>query len=296
MLAGMSSPARPALDAHPPAAPRRPDARTLARGPDWAVSEYHCHAGPGDRPYEEQHARVTVAAVVAGSFTYSTDAGRALMHPGSFLLGNAGACFECGHDHGTGDRCLSVQFDPEYFAEIAASAAGTGRYRFPTPMLPVSPRSLSAVAALETLCGTEAAMWAEETVASLAAAVLSATSGHRPSAVRVRGREERRIADAVRLMERHVSEPLTLDGLARAVALSKFHFLRSFRSVIGVSPYQYLLSLRMRLAARRLVESAAPVAAIAFDAGFGDLSTFNRRFRRQFGVTPHAYRRRIRVA
>jgi AraC-like DNA-binding protein len=74
--------------------------------------------------------------------------------------------------------------------------------------------------------------------------------------------------------------------------MSKYHFLRTFRHVIGLTPYQFLLQLRLRRAAVRLASTAEPVAAIAYDVGFGDLSTFNNRFRAVFGESPLAYRRR----
>ena len=102
-----------------------PVARVIAEGPDWRICDHTCHAGPRDRPYEEKHDGATIAAVVAGSFSYRTDSGRALSYPGAFLLGNAGTCFECGHDHSTGDRCIAFNFLPAFFAEISASAAGT---------------------------------------------------------------------------------------------------------------------------------------------------------------------------
>ena len=57
-----------------------------------------------------------------------------------------------------------------------------------------------------------------------------------------------------------------------------------------MTPHQFLLETRIRRAAERLLSGAEPVSTIAYDAGFGDLSTFNARFRRQFGRTPSAYR------
>ena len=72
--------------------------------------------------------------------------------------------------------------------------------------------------------------------------------------------------------------------------MSKYHFLRVFRRLTGMTPYQYLLSARMRRAALALASSRRPVLAIALDSGFGDLSTFNHRFRAAFGLTPTQYR------
>jgi AraC family transcriptional regulator len=62
--------------------------------------------------------------------------------------------------------------------------------------------------------------------------------------------------------------------------------------VVGMTPHQFILRTRLRNAAVQLRRSALPVLDIALDAGFADLSTFNRRFRGIMGVTPSAYRKR----
>jgi hypothetical protein len=74
----------------------------LASGPGWRVEDVVCSAGPHDRPFEEQHDLVRVAAVTRGTFEYRTPDGRATLVPGALMLGNPGACFECGHEHGSG--------------------------------------------------------------------------------------------------------------------------------------------------------------------------------------------------
>ena len=88
------------------------------------------------------------------------------------------------------------------------------------------------------------------------------------------------------------TDALDLDTLAAIAAMSKFHFLRVFRRSIGMTPYQFLLGLRLRRAAGRLLASSAAVAAMAFESGFGDLSTFNATFRQCFGMSPSQFRRR----
>src|SRR6516164_2614561 len=93
----------------------------LASGPGWRVEDAVCSAGPHDRPFEEQHNLVCVAAVTRGTFEYRTADGRATLVPGALMLSNPGACYECGHEHGVGDRSLSFHFDPGFFEEIVAS-------------------------------------------------------------------------------------------------------------------------------------------------------------------------------
>ena len=74
--------------------------------------------------------------------------------------------------------------------------------------------------------------------------------------------------------------------------MSPYHFLRVFRQVVGMSPHQFTLRMRLQRAALRLARSSDPVATIALDCGVGDISTFNRRFRRVMGASPLGFRAR----
>ena len=94
---------------------------------------------------------VCVAAVTRGTFEYRTADGRATLVPGALMLGNPGACFQCGHEHGVGDRCLSFHFNPGFFEEIVASVSRARRMTFTIPRLPPSE------ALLPVIFGAEAA-------------------------------------------------------------------------------------------------------------------------------------------
>jgi AraC-like DNA-binding protein len=61
-----------------------------------------------------------------------------------------------------------------------------------------------------------------------------------------------------------------------------------------VSPHQYLVSSRLRRAARLLAEDTRAITDVAFDVGFGDLSNFVRTFRRAAGASPREFRRKAR--
>jgi AraC family transcriptional regulator len=268
-----------------------PATRQLAGGRGWSVHDYVCEAGPGDRPFEERHDAVSIAAVVAGSFNYASDRGKALLHPGALLLGNFGACYECGHDHGVGDRCISVQLSPDYFAEIAATAAGSSTFRFPAAMLPSGREMLPHTVMLEAAGTSHDRLKTEEELVGFVAATVRALSGAAATAVRISAHDSRRLSRALRHIEQHAERTLDLDRLAAVAAMSKFHFLRIFRRGVGMTPYQFLLSIRLRRAALRLLTSPDAVSTIAFETGFGDLSTFNSTFRARFGMAPTAFRR-----
>jgi AraC family transcriptional regulator len=252
--------------------------RTLAAGDGWSVHEVVCRAGPSDRPFEERHEGFSISAVMEGNFTYRSDAGRGLLYPGALLLGNDGWCFECGHAHGIGDRCISLNVRDDLFGEIAAAAGLTSRFRFSAPSLPPSSKALPVVAAMEALS------------LRLIERVIGAMADQKRLPAAPTAREARRMIEAIRLVQSDAARPVRLKDLAASAGMSRYHFLRVFRRLTGMTPYQYLLSARIRRAALELASSRRPVLDIALDSGFGDLSTFNHRFRATFGQTPTQYR------
>lgn len=100
-----------------------------------------------------------------------------------------------------------------------------------------------------------------------------------------------RIARAVDLVESRYAEPLTIDDLAHAAGMSRYHFSRTFSAQIGVSPYQYLVQARVRRAAELLRRRRHSVTEAAFHVGFNDLGRFARAFRNEIGCAPSAYGR-----
>ena len=266
--------------------------RLIAEGPGWTVADVICTSGPHDPMFEERHAHSAIAIVLAGSFQYTTGRGRMLMTPGSLLLGNRDQCYECGHAHGEGDRCVSFWYAPDFLERLAADAgARSGRMRFAAPRLPAI-REMSPLVARAALgvSGAADVGW-EELAIDLAVRAIGLVNDNRgetsapPSA-------EARVSRAVRAIDGHPEGELTVTRLARNAGLSPFHFLRTFERLTGVTPHQYVLRARLRGAAVRLVEEPGNVLEIALDSGFGDVSNFNRAFRAEFQVSPTAFRER----
>lgn len=264
--------------------------RRLASGSGWTVSDVLCTAGPGDRPFEEQHARTSIAIVVAGTFQYRTSGGRGLMTPGSLLLGNAGQCFACGHEHGHGDRCVSFSYSDDFGRRLAEDAAII-RPQFKAPRLaPVRELAPLVARGSALLEGGDNETFEELVIQVFSRAIeIERGMAHRPPDMEPSSLA--RVTRVVRMIDQDADAPHGLTSLAKIARLSPYHFLRTFEQLTGVTPHQYLLRIRLRRAALRLRTESARIVEIALGCGFGDISNFNRAFRREFGVTPKAYRR-----
>jgi AraC family transcriptional regulator len=264
--------------------------RVLAEGDDWAVEDVLCTHRPSDASFEERHGRYRVALVGAGTFVCRGAQGRELLTPGSLLLGNAADHFACGHEHGTGDRCLAFAYSPELFEQLAFDAGVRSKPRLRALRVPpvrvLAPLVAEATAVWSEDCADGA--WHELAIRMAAAAVRFAAEPQR--APRTPANAERGVARAVRLIEREPGEILALDALAREASLSRFHFLRIFARVTGLTPHRYLLRARLRRAAVRLATGDARVIDVAMASGFRDISSFNHSFRAEFGTTPRSYR------
>jgi AraC family transcriptional regulator len=267
-------------------------ARNVAAGPGWRVDDVVCNAGPADRPFEERYAAACIATVTEGSFECRSTTGAAVLAPGTLLLGDAGDRFECSHRHGAGDRCLAFRYEPDFLERIVAAVPGVQRLCFAVPSLPPLPRLLPLCAAAEAARDAGDGALLEELALRLAGAAAAALADAGPPPAAPSPRDARRISAALRRIEVEAGEFLTLADLARDAGMSPYHFLRVFCRVVGMTPYQYVLRTRLHRAAVRLRRSGAPVLAVALDAGFADLSTFNRRFRRLIGMTPSTFRSR----
>ena len=216
-----------------------------------------------------------------------------MMTPGSVLLGSPGQCFECGHEHGVGDRCLAFHFTAEYVHLIAPGAADARQIFRSLRLSPVRALTPVIADACTALAGSPGAAW-EELGIRLAAQALELDTRVEPDRGAISQSSIARVTRTVRIIEEQPAADWTLIRLAREARLTPFHFLRTFQNLTGATPHQYLLRVRLRAAATRLSVESGRILDVALDAGFADISNFNRAFRAEFGVSPRSYRQRRR--
>ncbi|MBR1218993.1 helix-turn-helix transcriptional regulator [Bradyrhizobium sp. U87765 SZCCT0131] len=101
-------------------------------------------------------------------------------------------------------------------------------------------------------------------------------------------RQMQRVRDYV---EANLSDDIRLDALAGLCGRSTEYFVRLFKAATGVSPYQYVLNLRIERAKALLADERHSIADVALQCGFSHQEHLTRMFRRFTGVTPGRYRR-----
>jgi transcriptional regulator GlxA family with amidase domain len=92
-------------------------------------------------------------------------------------------------------------------------------------------------------------------------------------------------------MQSNYSEPVDLKKVASVACMCPHHFLRKFKSYAGITPHQYLTTIRLERA-RNLVESTNdPITDICFNAGYESLSSFSFVFRKRYNNSPENHRK-----
>ena len=107
------------------------------------------------------------------------------------------------------------------------------------------------------------------------------------------GRERAAVGKARRTIETRYADGISLKELAASVALSPYYLTRVFHAEVGMPPYSYLESVRIRQA-QRLIEAGRPLVEVAVEVGFSSQSHLTRHFKRIIGVTPGEYAREIK--
>lgn len=100
----------------------------------------------------------------------------------------------------------------------------------------------------------------------------------------------KRLSRAMDVLRSGFCGEISLDQLAAEACLSKYHFLRLFRTAYGFSPYQYMQQLRIEKARVLLADRGTSIADIAALLGFDNSQSFSRLFFQKMGLYPTQYR------
>ena len=99
------------------------------------------------------------------------------------------------------------------------------------------------------------------------------------------------IAPALAYVKKHYNEEIRIRDLAKACNISESHFRRIFQECMNMTPNDHVNVVRIQEASRLLLKSHATMGEIAYRVGYGNVSTFNRNFKRMLGMTPYQWKK-----
>jgi len=103
-----------------------------------------------------------------------------------------------------------------------------------------------------------------------------------------------RLSPVLEFVTAHVSTPISLDAAAKLAGLERKYFSAFFHSKVGATFTEWVRILRVSRAMELMRVRDDSIVRIAFAAGFRDVRTFERAFKRYVGLSPKAYRASVR--
>lgn len=293
----------------------------LFRGSRLAIENVCCRAVSPECSDTECNRRPSIAFVRSGVFRKHMGREEVLADANHVVFFNAGEEYRVSHPVGGGDDCTSFSFDAQSLADFARDLGTDGddpQRPFALTHLACSSwtalrlygmfrllqsRGQRAPGKTEADSISSAAHGKQQDACEVEGLGLSllneiAAEGRMASALpRVRTQRgtaaaHRKIVDSAReLIGADPSAPLTLDDMAEAAGASPYHLVRIFRDQTGLPPHRYRNQLRLRLALERIAQGERDLMSLALRLGFASHSHFTDAFRREFRMSPGAFRR-----
>jgi AraC-like DNA-binding protein len=194
---------------------------------------------------------------------------------------------------------VSVTFPPELVAKaMMALADGSDSPSSPPAPAFTAPLEARLAEPLSRLLNAVDDPVERRTLAPLAVEELVYRLLRSDAATAMRGAlrpgDARPITEAMRLMRLQAFRPLSVEAIARQVAMSPSHFAHRFRVVARMSPMRFVKEVRLDAARTLLLSDGVRASEVALRVGYESPAHFSRDFKRRFGTSPARYARRVR--
>lgn len=249
----------------------------------WLEAAGHYWAGPlGHGLANWLRDRYLILFCVDGTGTYTHDGGEHTLAPGQILLGqpNIPLAFRCSEQQGW--EIWWILFGGD-LAQRLGSLAGFSRKNWrievgqSEELAQHFDRMMARLQAQPGLPGLTVSAMTYSLLAQIA-------EGNMRARIRESG-----LGRALDIKATSVEE------MAAAAHLSKYHFIRRFKQVMGVTPWRYILRQRLDEAKRRLADPTLSVKEVAAQLDFNSPAYFSRWFRKESGLTPRQFRDELGV-
>ena len=255
---------------------------------------FHLRSDGGTRPEFHYHEFCKILLLVSGSGGYSVDGRRYAIQSGDVVLVGSGSVHRPEFEPGAVYERIILYISPEFLrresipgCDLTECFLGT-RGHVLRPGEALRKKLFSLAASLERELAGEAygrVILSNAAVLRLLVGItreLRRSDAPRPGP-QTPGNE--RVVAIVRYLDRHLTEDISIDGLAERFYLSKYHMMRLFRRETGATIHGYLTERRLMLA-RELMKGGMSATDACFRSGWRSYSPFTRAYGKRFGSTP----------
>lgn len=271
----------------------------LYSSPLATVHNFLCRCQSCARSKREQSANFSIAFIRKGTFQFNVFRAGLDAYHGLFLINKPGYDYTVTHIHNMPDQCTVFSISD---SSLDALRRQTNQFSWFLDDPDAQSLLVRATPATEFLhyqifellqSDNFQTLWVETLITELLIQVLSLDK----DATLVREFSEKQKKHYLPLVEKvkafmnqNLMEDLSLTTLADQANLSVFHFNRLFKKISGITPYRYLLELRLKQAQLSVRNTPEPIAEIAFACGFTSPEHFSTTYRKYFGKAPYADR------
>ena len=280
------------------------DIHILHRSDFYQVNDFQCHCDRCSVSQPEYNESMFMSFIRKGFFEYKTFRRNDELHVGRFLVSKPAYMHTTRHIDKQPDVTTSFKFKTGFFHNIQEQyASGAGWFLrnndIHSLMLHANPQLDYLHHRILQLLGQRQAtgLQIDELVMDMVEKVMQLISGNPGEIAPVSDSLKRfhlaTIENAKEYILEHFSTDISLHQLAQHCHVSPFHFSRIFKSIMNVSPHQYLADIRLNHARVLLGATGQPVTDIAFACGYNSIEHFATAYRRKFKTNPTRYRKEV---
>ena len=280
------------------------DIHILHQSDFYQVNDFKCHCDRCSVSQPEYNESLFISFIRKGFFEYKTFRKDDELHVGRLLVSKPGYEHITRHIDNQPDMTTGFEFSAEFFRIIQDQyAAQEGWFLKNNDIHSLMLRSNAELdylhhRILQMLKDKEASsLQIDEMVMDLLEKVIQVISGHTLEVGSIGDSLKQfhlgTIENAKEYILQHFNEDISLHQLAQHCYISPFHFSRIFKSVMNVSPHQYLAEMRLNHAKILLATTDEPVTDVAFACGYNSIEHFATAYRHRFKANPTHYRRSV---
>lgn len=273
--------------------------KTLYESSLCSVHDFLCRCHECSMSEKEQRDDFVIAYIRRGNFQFNSFRRTFDAHHGHFLLNKPHHEYRVGHVHAMPDECTIFSMPAENVQLLSHDYQSFGWFLNDPDkksiLIPATPETEYLHHCLFQLVSTHcySRLHTESLLSELFLKILSVNE--QQADVRLlTDRQKRNLLPGLEKIKTFISEhfvdDISVTQLADLGNMSQFHFARSFKQLTSVTPYQYLLRVRLQQAHQNLQATSLPISEIAFSAGFNSLEHFSASYKKWYGKAPSLMR------